>query len=96
MAIVNVAILIYNIATMSGKDKLLIKFINNPQSFRYKEIELILLRNGFQLIEAKGSHKKFKHHSMAKGLIIPVHNNDCKIFYKKYVKKILKSLHHTE
>ncbi len=77
---------------MTGKEKLLNKFFAYPQSLKYREIEFLLLENGFQKIEAKGSHKKFKHNLLSKDLIIPIHNNDCKIFYKKYAKKLLKSL----
>jgi predicted RNA binding protein YcfA (HicA-like mRNA interferase family) len=41
---------------------------------------------------AKGSHKKFKHSSLVTDLVIPVHNNDCKDFYKTQAAKIVKKL----
>ena len=81
---------------MTSKDKLLTKFFAYPQSLKYREIEYLLLDNGFLKIVAKGSHIKFKHPLLSKDLVIPVHNNDCKIFYKKYAQKILKSLRNIE
>lgn len=81
---------------MSKKEKLLNKFFRNPGTIKYPEIETLLLDSGFIKFEAKGSHKKFKHNMIKTDLIIPVHNNDCKQFYKKYVKKLLESLHNIE
>ena len=75
---------------MSKIEKLLIKFLRNPISVRYLDLERILLYLGFIKIEAKGSHIKFKHHFLEKDLIIPVHNGDCKNFYKEYAAKIIK------
>ncbi len=75
---------------MSQKEKLLFKFLLNPESVKYTELEKILENLGFVEIQAKGSHKKFKHSLMQKDLIIPVHNNECKPFYKKLALKIIK------
>lgn len=75
---------------MNQKNKILEKFVRNPSSLKYKAIENILLHLGFIKIEAKGSHKKFKHFLIPNDLIIPVHGNDCKEFYKKYIAKIIK------
>ena len=81
---------------MTKKEKLLNKFFKNPESLKYREIENLLLDHGFLMFEAKGSHKKFKHHLLKTDLIIPVHNKDCKQFYKKYVQKLLKALYNIE
>jgi len=75
---------------MTKKDKLIQKFLKNPTSLHYQEIEKILLKFGFQKIHAKGSHNKFKHPLLQNDLIIPIHNKDCKSFYKKYSAKIVK------
>lgn len=75
---------------MVRKDRLLQKFLNNPDSLGYGRIENLLLILGFEKIEAKGSHKKFKHQLLQRDLIIPVHNNDCKSFYKYLVARIIK------
>lgn len=78
---------------MTKKAKLWEKFLKNPSSLSYKEIESLLLSQDAQMIPAKGSHKKFKHALSPTDLIIPIHNNDCKDFYKKaalkWITKIL-------
>ena len=76
---------------MSKFEKKLRKFLDNPGSLKFAEIETLLLNSGFKITEAKGSHKKFKHPE-SKGLSIPVHNNDCKLIYKNHVAKTLKTL----
>lgn len=75
---------------MSKIEKTVQKFLTNPESLRYFEIEKVLGFFGFDLIPAKGSHKKFKHPSLEHDLVIPVHNNDCKNFYKIHASKIVK------
>lgn len=75
---------------MSQKQKLLQKFLQSPTSLHYRDIENILIFLGFEIIPAKGSHKKYKHPHLEHDLIIPVHNNDCKNFYKAYICKIIK------
>lgn len=77
---------------MNKTNKAVQKFLKQPESLRYPEIEKILKLYGFELIKAKGSHKKFKHQSLTTDLIIPVHNNDCKDFYKRLTAKTIKSL----
>jgi predicted RNA binding protein YcfA (HicA-like mRNA interferase family) len=68
------------------------KFLKNPTSCKFRDIKAILLYVGFEEIQAKGSHVKFKHIHMQADLIIPVHNNDCKDFYKKNVKSVLEKV----
>lgn len=93
IAIEEIAILFYNVATkMVGKEKVLLKFLNNPSCLNYLKIERLLLQLGFEKIEAKGSHKKFKHPQLINDLIIPVHNNDCKEFYKNLAAKTIKKI----
>ena len=72
---------------MTKIEKLTEKFVANPSSFRYKQIEKILLSIGFTKIPTKGSHTKWKHHQLKYDLIIPIHNNDCKDFYKNLIAK---------
>ena len=74
---------------MTRLDKLKIKFQENPSSLKYSQIEKILIHTGHIKIPAKGSHIKFKHKHTKSDLIIPLHNNDCKDFYKKLVAKHL-------
>ena len=72
---------------MSRVENILKKFTQNPESIRYRDIEKILLYLGCIKIGAKGSHVKFKHSALRHDIIIPVHNNDCKPFYKRQVLK---------
>jgi len=77
---------------MTKIEKTVTRFIANPTSLRYSEIKRVLLHLGFKKIQAKGSHEKFKHDALKKDLIIPVHGNDCKDFYKDLTLKIIKQL----
>ena len=74
---------------MTSLDKLIKKFLENPSSLKYSQLEKILLHTGHIKIPAKGSHIKFKHQRTESNLIIPIHNNECKDFYKKLVAKHL-------
>lgn len=74
---------------MTRRNKVLLKFLKNPQTFKLKDIKLILLYAGFKPIQAKGSHLKFIHSTTKRQIIISVHKNDCKKYYKKIIAKIL-------
>lgn len=78
---------------MTKHEKLIQKFLKNPSSLRFSQIEKTLSMAGFMEINVKsGSHRKFKHVLLQNDLIIPVHNNDCKDFYKKQAAKCLLSI----
>ncbi|MFH0846238.1 MAG: type II toxin-antitoxin system HicA family toxin [Patescibacteria group bacterium] len=77
---------------MAGIDKLKSKFKNNPASLKYKDIERILIYLEFEKIPTKRSYFKFKHNKLKIDLVIPVHNNECKEFYKKEINKIIKKI----
>ncbi len=70
---------------MSQIEKLLQKFNHSPQNVRYTDIEKILFYVGFEKIYAKGSHVKWKHTQLRHDIIVPVHNNECKKFYKQHI-----------
>lgn len=74
---------------MTKKEKLIEKFKNNPESVRYSELRSILIEIGFEEITAKGSHTKWKHSALTRDLVFPIHNNDCKGFYKKQALEII-------
>jgi len=74
---------------MSSKEKLLEKFLERPGSLRFVEIEKILFWFGFVKVSVKGSHHKFKREICNINISIPVHNNDCRNFYKEKVRKII-------
>jgi len=76
---------------MSKKDKIIKKFKSNPASVSLNELEFTLDLAGFKRISIKGSHVKFKNVADGENIIIPIHNNDCKDFYKKMVYKIIKN-----
>lgn len=77
---------------MSVTEKKIKKFLKNPKSTKYSDIVNLLLHFGFGKVSVKGSHMKFKHYSLQSDLIIPVHNNECKDFYKLEISKIIKRL----
>jgi predicted RNA binding protein YcfA (HicA-like mRNA interferase family) len=77
---------------MNKLEKLVDKFLRNPTSLHFSEIEKVLLIAGFKKINAKGSHNKFKHPHLKYDLVIPLHNNDCKEFYKKLAAKEVEKL----
>lgn len=75
---------------MTQRDKLFNKFMQDPSSVSYKELQNILSWYEFEKIEAKGSHVKFKHSLFERDLIIAVHNKDCKPYMKKEAQRRLK------
>lgn len=77
---------------MTRKGKKAEQFLKDPTSVRYLELVEILEDKGFIRINAKGSHVKFKHPQLADDLVIPVHNSECKDFYKKLALKRIESL----
>lgn len=77
---------------MTKKAKLSIKFSRNPAALTYLQIEKLLLNVGCEKVQAKGSHVKFKYPGHKPDLIIPVHNNDCKPFYKTIAYQFIKDL----
>ena len=91
------ATIYYNVATdeffvfrrMTRKNKLLKRFLENPQSLRYSEIETILLDLGFIKKQGKGSHVIFFHSLFGLKLVIALHNNDCLTYHKKEIAKII-------
>jgi predicted RNA binding protein YcfA (HicA-like mRNA interferase family) len=87
-----VAIFLYNvtIGKLSRKEKLIRKFLDCPGSLKFRQIELVLLWFGFEKIDAKGSHVRFKHCVCNVELSIPVHGGDCKMYYKIKISKLLK------
>lgn len=74
---------------MTRFDNIIKKFLENPSSLRYSQIEKILIQTNHIKIPAKGSHVKFKHPDLNTDLIIPIHNNDCRPFYKNLTAKHL-------
>ncbi len=75
---------------MTRKEKLLNRFFTQPTSLRYSELETVLTMYKFEKVSTKGSHNKFKNPNSNYDLIIPVHNNECKDFYKTLALKIIK------
>jgi predicted RNA binding protein YcfA (HicA-like mRNA interferase family) len=77
---------------VTQKQKLQDKFIKNPESVSYKNLLKVLLDVGFVQVSVKGSHVKFKHLALPHDLVIPVHNNECKPFYKREAQKLVKQV----
>jgi len=68
---------------MTSIEKLIKKFLENPKSLTYNEIEKIMLKSGFVVKWWKWSHKKVKNTKTNKSIMIPIHNNDCTRVYKE-------------
>jgi predicted RNA binding protein YcfA (HicA-like mRNA interferase family) len=77
---------------MTHKAKIAQQFLKDPKSVRYLQLVEILESYGFTKVSTKGSHVKFKHPQIETDLIIPVHDSECKDFYKKQALKIIKKL----
>jgi len=77
---------------MSQIEKLYKKFLTQPETLKYHELEKVLVYLNFERIEAKGSHVKFKHRKLTFDIVIPLHKNDCKNFYKKQARNQITSL----
>ena len=75
---------------MTSLENLFLKFLANPASLRYFQIERLLLNLGFEKIQAKGSHVKFKHSDLREPINIPIHNGDCKPIYKLKIAKLIR------
>ncbi len=74
---------------MTSVEKIITKFLRDPGSVIYKDIEKILLHIGFEKSQGRGSHVKFSHSNCDQKIIFALHNNDCKKVYKKDTHKML-------
>jgi len=77
---------------MTKLGKLAQKFIKQPSTVSYKDMKKLLLAAGFEQVQAKGSHVKFKNYILGINIIVPVHGAECKEFYKKDILKTTKHL----
>jgi len=68
------------------------KFYEEPETTKYPDLVDILIHHGFEKISTKGSHVKFKHPQIDADMVIPVHDGECKNFYKREALKKLKKL----
>lgn len=74
---------------MTRKYKLIQKFLKRPESLTFSQIENVLIQVGFERVEAKGSHVKFKYLKSNIDLVIPVHGGECLSHYKRRALKIV-------
>jgi len=73
-------------------EKLLQKFINNPTSVHFRQIEKILITLGYEKIQAKGSHVRFRIKGAYLSISVPIHSGDCKARYKQIIQKAIINL----
>lgn len=73
---------------MTRKSKLLRKFLRNPDSLKFREVETILVGFGYRLVRVKGSHYHYEHEVLKK-IIFPIHANDCLKMYKHQLAKYI-------
>ena len=76
---------------MTTKKKLLKKFLEKPESLNFRQIERLLKWFGFERIRVTGSHFRFRHREYDLEFPVPVHDRDCKKWYKKYISDIFKN-----
>lgn len=73
---------------MTSKEKIIKKFIENPWVLKYQEIEKLFEKNKYIIKQWKGSHKRIIYIENPKIYVtISLHNNDCKLFYKKALRE---------
>ena len=72
---------------MTQYEKLLKKFLENPANIDLVWLIKILEKNWYESREWKWSHKIYKKWETS--ISIAIHNNDCKLIYKKKVKEAL-------
>jgi predicted RNA binding protein YcfA (HicA-like mRNA interferase family) len=77
---------------MTYVEKRIKKFLRDPKKCNYADMVAVLGHFGFTKIQAKGSHVKFKHSRLKSDLIVPVHNNECKDFYKVEARRRIREL----
>ena len=75
---------------MTKEEKLILKFKASPQSISLADLLKLMEWIGIEIVQGKGSHIVCKMENKIL-IVIPVHRNDCKPFYKKKSLKILLS-----
>ncbi|MDD3301915.1 MAG: type II toxin-antitoxin system HicA family toxin [Candidatus Gracilibacteria bacterium] len=75
---------------MTKREKIIEKLLNNPNSLKLSEIEILLFDLGFIFIEGKGSHRKITHKEKGIVYTYPVHGNDTLPIYKQRISKMFK------
>lgn len=73
---------------MTKEEKIILKFKTSPQSVSLVELLNLMKRGGIEIVQGKGSHVICKKENEIL-IVIPIHKNDCKPFYKKKILKIL-------
>jgi predicted RNA binding protein YcfA (HicA-like mRNA interferase family) len=73
---------------MMQYEKILLRFLENPENTKLTELLKILDKNGFSYCGGKGSHRVYKNND-GKTIVLPVHNNQIKKVYKIQVKKLI-------
>ncbi len=72
---------------MTRYEKLFRKLKENPQSLSFHDYEKILLHFGFELDEARGSHKKYEKDGII--VVLSPHQNEIPYYQKKFTQKTL-------
>ena len=75
---------------MTKEEKLILKFKTSPQSISLPDLLKIMEWCGMEIIQGKGNHIICKIENKIL-IVIPLHQNDCKPFYKKKSLKLLLS-----
>lgn len=78
---------------MASKDKRIIKILNNPKDVRFKELDSILLDNGYQRRQSGGgsSHYVYSHIDSDVLVVLVAHGSNA-VLPEYQVKKALNSI----
>ena len=76
---------------MWSKEKIIEKLYKSPQNVSYFEIETLFKNDDFSIVDWKWSHKRIIYKKNPKMFVsFALHNNDCKLPYKKQLGKLYK------
>lgn len=75
---------------MRKEEKLILKFKTSPQSISLVDLLKLMKWIGIEVVQGKGSHIVCKIENEIL-IVIPIHQKDCKPFYKKKSLQILLS-----
>jgi predicted RNA binding protein YcfA (HicA-like mRNA interferase family) len=64
------------------------ELLRNPREMRFKEVETILYNYGYELVNSRGSHFRFKKKDFP-SITVVAHGNKVKKWYVKSISKIL-------
>lgn len=72
---------------MGKQEKRIEQLLKNPNALTYDEIESLFRNENFEIQRWKWSHKHIYHKKSKEFAVVPIHNWDCKPYYKDQLKR---------